>query len=244
MDKLIYTAMSGAKATMGQQASVAQNMANVSTNGFRTELHKLRAVPVQSPAMQTRAFVVDASVASDFAPGPLLQTGAQHDFAINGPGWFVVQASDGKEAYTRNGNFTVDTEGVLRTQGGLAVMGDGGPMTLPPDNSIEVGQDGTISATPVTGAKAGSAVGRLKLVNPPEADLRRGDDGLFRTRSGTPAAQDDNVRVSGGFIEGSNVNIVDQMVSMLSLARQFEMQTRLLDTAQQDDKAATAIIAR
>ncbi|GAA5157873.1 flagellar basal-body rod protein FlgF [Viridibacterium curvum] len=245
MDKLIYTAMSGAKATMGQQAAVAHNLANATTNGFRAELHKFRSVPVQSPALATRAFVVDASVASDMKPGPMIQTGSPFDMAVHGSGWFVVQGADGKDAYTRNGAFTVDANGVLRTANGLAVQGDGGEITVPEGTRIEVGSDGSISATPTTGnATTGSVIGRLKLVNPPEADLRRGEDGLFRTASGTPAAQDDSVRVHGGFIEGSNVNVVEQMVTMLSLARHFEMNTKLLETAKEDDRVATAILAR
>ncbi|MFT3736467.1 MAG: flagellar basal-body rod protein FlgF [Rhodocyclaceae bacterium] len=245
MDKLIYTAMSGAKATMGQQAAVAHNLANATTNGFRAELHKFRAVPVQSPAMPTRAFVVDASVASDMKPGPMIQTGSPFDMAVHGNGWFVVQGADGKEAYTRNGAFTVDANGVLRTSSGQAVQGDGGEISIPEGTRIEVGSDGSISATPTTGRlTSGSVIGRLKLVNPTETDLRRGDDGLFRLANGTPAPQDDNVRVRGGYIEGSNVNVVEQMVSMLSLSRHFEMNTKLLETAKEDDRVATAIIAR
>jgi len=245
MDKLIYTAMSGAKATMSQQASVAHNLANTTTTGFRAELHRFRAVDVQSPASHTRAFVVDASMASDFRAGPMIKTGGTYDAAVSGAGMFVVQAQDGTEAYTRNGSFAVDANGVLRTNTGLAVVGDSGPITIPPDNGIEIGADGTITATPTTGARnTANAVGRLKLVNPAEADLQRGDDGLFRTTNGNPAAQDDTVRVAGGFIEGSNVNVVEQMVNMVSLARHFEMQTKILATAQEDDKVATAIIAR
>jgi flagellar basal-body rod protein FlgF len=245
MDKLIYTAMSGAKATMGQQTAVANNLANATTTGFSAELHKFRAVEVQSPASHTRTFVVDASVASDFRAGPMVKTGGTYDVAIQGSGMLAVQAADGTEAYTRNGAFSVDSNGVLRTQSGLTVVGDSGPITIPPDNNIEIGQDGTITAVPTTGARnAANAVGRLKLVNPAEADLRRGEDGLFRTSNGSPAAQDDAVKVAGGFIEGSNVNVVEQMVSMVSLARQFEMQTKMLETAEQDDKAATQIIAR
>ena len=245
MDKLIYTAMSGAKATMGQQAAVAHNLANATTTGFRAELHKFRSVNVVSEALPTRAFVVDASVSSDFRSGPMIKTGGTFDAAIQGSGMFAVQAPDGSEAYTRNGSFAVDANGILRTNSGLTVLGDSGPITIPPDNNIEIGQDGTITATPTTGARnAANAVGRFKLVNPAEADLVRGEDGLFRTGNRTPAAQDDTVKVAGGYVEGSNVNVVEQMVNMVTLARLFEMQTKMLETAQQDDKVATAIIAR
>lgn len=244
MDKLIYTAMTGAKATMGQQASVAHNLANASTVGFRAELHRLRAVQVQSEAQPTRAFVVDASVGSDFSSGPLNHTARSLDAAVNGQGWFTVLQPDGSEAYTRAGAFKIDDNGVLRTQGGLEVAGDGGQLAIPPENAVEIGPDGTITAVPLSGTLAATnTVGRLKLVNPPEEELVRGDDGLFRLKSGQPANQDENVRVSGGYLEGSNVNPVDQMVNMISLARSYETQLKLISSAQDNDKSANQVIA-
>lgn len=244
MDKLIYTAMTGAKATMGQQAAVAHNLANASTTGFRSELHRLRAVPVQSEALPTRAFTLEASVASDFSAGPLQHTGRSLDVAVSGKGWFAVRTADGNEAYTRAGSFEMDANGVLRTRGGLEVVGDGGQLALPPDNSIEVAADGTITAVPLTGSKtAANVVGRFKLVNPAEERLLRGDDGLFRLNDGQPAEQDDAVKVAGGYQEGSNVNVVEQMVSMIGLSRQYEMQVSVLQKAQDNDKAATQVIS-
>lgn len=243
MDRLIYTAMTGAKSTMGQQAAVAHNMANAATNGFRTEMHKLRAVPVQSDALPSRAFVVDASIANDFSEGPLQHTGRVFDMAVQGKGWFAVRTPNGGEAYTRNGSFALDPNGVLRTRDGLEVAGDAGPISIPPDNEIEVAGDGSITAIPSTGSRnAANVVGRLKMVNPDEAQLVRGDDGLFRLATGAAANRDENVRVAGGYLEGSNVNVVEQMVSMISLARNFEMHTKMLQTAQENDRAATRII--
>lgn len=243
MDKLIYTAMTGAKATMGQQAAVANNLANVSTTGFRAEMHRLRAVPVQSEALPTRAFVVDSTEGSDFSSGPLSQTGRSLDAAINGAGWFAVSLPDGSEAYTRSGSFKLDENGILRTQGGLEVVGDSGQISIPPDNSVEIGGDGTITATPLTGAATATPVARLKLVNPPEADLVRGADGLYRQRNGEQAVADETVRVGGGYLEGSNVNLAEQMVSMISLSRHYETQMRLLSNAQENDRSATQVLA-
>lgn len=244
MDKLIYTAMTGAKAAMGQQAAVAHNLANVSTSGFRAELHRLRAVQVQSEALPTRAFAVDATVASDFTPGPLTHTGRELDVAVNGQGWLAVTLPDGGEAYTRSGSFELDANGVLRTRGGLEVAGDGGQITIPPDNAIEIGTDGTITAVPVSGSRAAAnAVGRLKLVNPPEDQLVRGADGLFRLAAGGQAPVDETVKVGGGYLEGSNVNLVEQMTTMISLARSYETQLRLIQNAQENDKSATQVIA-
>ena len=244
MDRLIYTAMTGAKGTMDQQAAVAHNLANATSTGFRAELHKLRAVEVQTEALRTRAFTVDASVATDFDQGPLQFTGRAYDVALAGQGWLAVQMADGSEAYTRNGSLEVSANGILQTRDGRPVLGDGGPITIPPDNEISIGADGSVSASQPDQPGVVNVVAQLKLVNPPEAELVRGDDGLFRVRGGAPAAADPNVRVAGGYLEGSNVNVVDQMVQMISLARQFEMQTRMLSTAEQNDRAAAQVLGR
>ena len=244
MDRLIYTAMTGAKHTMGQQAAVSHNLANATSTGFRAELHKLRAVPVQGEGLATRAFVVDASVASNFEPGPMQHTGRPLDVAVEGKGWLAVQLPDGREAYTRDGSLQLSPNGVVQTRSGLPVLGDGGPVTIPPDNEFLVGKDGTISALQAGGAEnVINVIGRLKLVNPPEAALVRGDDGLFRLQDGAVAPQDENVRVAGGYLEGSNVSVVDQMVQMISLARQFEMQTKMLQTAEANDRAGAQVLS-
>ena len=245
MDRLIYTAMTGASATMGQEAAVAHNMANATSTGFKTELHKLRAVQVQNAQMPTRAFVVDASVSDDFSTGPLQHTNRPLDMAVQGKGWFAVQMPDGTEGYTRNGNFEINANGILQTRTGLPVIGSGGPVTLPPDVEVAVGADGTISTVPRSGARnSTSTVDQLKLVNPPEAELVRGGDGYFRLAGGNPAPADPAVRVASGYLEGSNVNVVEQMVSMISLARQYEMQTKMLSTAQEMDRAASQLVAK
>lgn len=243
MDRLIYIAMTGAKHTLGQQAAVSHNIANATSTGFRSELHRLRAVEVQTDALRTRAFAVDASIATDFTPGPLQFTGRSYDVAIEGKGWLAVQMPDGTEAYTRNGSFEISPNGVLQTRDGRPVTGEGGVITIPPDNEIIVGRDGTISALQPGGAGVVNVADRLKLVNPPENELVRGEDGMFRLRNGAPAPADENVMVAGGYLEGSNVNVVDQMVTMISLSRQFEMQTRLLQTAETNDRTAARLLS-
>lgn len=244
MDRLIYTAMTGAKHTLGQQAAVSHNLANATSTGFRAEMHKLRAVPVVSEAMPTRAFVVDASVANDFTPGPLQETGRPYDLALSGKGWLTVQMPDGTEAYTRNGSLEVSPNGVLQTRGGRPILGENGPITLPPDSKLVIGKDGTVAAIPAAAGQQAevNVIGRLKLVNPPETNLVRGDDGLFRQADGTPAQPDATVQVQQGYLEGSNVNVVDQLVSMISLARQFEMQTKMLTNAEANDRAAARLL--
>ena len=248
MDRLIYTAMSGASQTLGRQAAVAHNLANASSTGYRAEEHRLRAVQVipgaGSAALPTRAFVVDASTHSNYTPGPLQLTGRTLDVAVQGQGWITLALPDGSEAYTRNGSFEVSVNGVLQTRNGVPVQGDGGAITVPPDVKVSIANDGTISVIPESGAQnTVNAIGRLKLVNPPEADLERGADGLFRQRSGGVAQNDPKVTLAGGYLEGSNVNSVEQMVTMISLARHFEMQMKALTSADANDRAATQVIA-
>lgn len=248
MDRLIYTAMTGASQTLNRQAAVAHNLANVASTGYRAEEHRLRAVQVQSNAQQkglpTRAFAVDASTHTDFTPGPMIHTGRPLDIAVQGAGWIAVQMPDGSEAYTRNGSFEINVNGVVQTRNGQPVQGDGGAITIPPEVKVSVGLDGTISALPESGAQnTVSVLGRFKLVNPPLADMVRGEDGLFRLRDRTAAPADEGVKVAEGTLEGSNVNPAEQMVTMISLARQFELQMKMLTTADANDRAATQILS-
>jgi flagellar basal-body rod protein FlgF len=248
MDRMIYTAMTGASQTMGRLAAVAHNLANVTSTGYRAEEHRLRAVPVQStntPApLSTRAFVVDDSTHTDFTPGEMQYTGRTLDLAVQGSGWIALAMPDGSEAYTRNGSLELSVNGVLQTRAGIPVQGDGGSITIPPDVKISIAKDGTVSVVPESGAQnTVNVVGRIKLTNPEETDLVRGNDGQFRTRGGDPAPADEKTQIASGYLEGSNVNPVDQMVTMISLSRQFEMQVKSLQMADQNDKSATQVIS-
>lgn len=243
MDRLIYTSMTGAKNVFNQQAGVAHNLANATTTGYRAQEHRFRAVPVQSEAMPTRAFAVDASVADTFDQGPMSFTGRALDVAVQGKGWIAVEGPNGQESYTRAGSLQVNANGQLQTKSGWNVLGDGGALAIPPDSKISIAPDGTISVSPETGAQnTVNVIGRIKLVNPPEADLVRAEDGLFRTRDGNSAPLDDNARLATETLEGSNVNVVDAMVSMISLARQFEMQIRMLQNADANARAAAQVM--
>lgn len=244
MDRLIYTAMTGARHAFLQQAGVAQNLANASTTGYRAIEHKFLAVPIQGDGAATRAFVVDASVANDYTPGPIEGTGRPLDVAVIGAGWIAVEGADGREAYTRAGNFEINVNGQLQTASGLNVLGEGGAIAIPPDNSVTIAADGTISTVPLFGTpNAVNVIGRIKLVNPPEDTLVRGDDGLFRTRGGAAAETDETVKLASAALEGSNVNPVDSMVSLISLARQFEMQIKMLQTADANANKASQILS-
>jgi len=244
MDRLIYTAASGAKHIMEKQATTSNNLANVSTNGFRAQLDTFRAVPVQGDGMPTRAFVVDNTVGADFSAGALQATGRALDVAVKGNGWLAVQMPDGSESYTRNGALEVSPNGLLQTANGLTIAGEGGPITIPPDTTVSIGADGTVATLSATDTPAASTVlGRIKLVNPNQADLVRGDDGLFRLKDGTAAQADPAVTVVGGALEGSNVSAVDAMVDMISLGRSFETQMSLLKNAENNAAKAAQILS-
>jgi flagellar basal-body rod protein FlgF len=243
MDRMIYLAMSGAKQALGQQTTVAHNLANLTTNGFRAETSVFRAVPIVGQGAPTRAFVVDSTPGADFTPGVIQHTGRDLDIAVQGKGWIAVQAADGSEAYTRNGSLQINANGVLQTRNGSSVLGDGGPISIPNDTLVTIAGDGTVSTVP-TGNRpsANSTLGRIKLVNPPENTLERGSDGLFRVRGGVPAQPDANVRLASGALETSNVNAVDAMVNMIALARGFDMQMKMLQNAETNARQAAQLL--
>ena len=241
---MIYVAMSGAKQILEQQAAVAQNLANASTTGYRAMTSAFRAVQVQGEGAPTRAFVVDSTSGANFGSGPLEGTGRDLDVAVQGQGWIAVQAADGSEAYTRNGSLQVDPNGMLQTRDGLNVLGSGGPISIPPDSIISVAKDGTVSVLPTAPPpKSVNAIGQIKLVNPDERQLVRGGDGLFRLAGGGTAPADPSVTLVSRSLEGSNVNMVEQMVSMISLARQYDLQMQLLSNAKQNAAQASQILS-
>lgn len=243
MDKLIYVAMTGARQILNQQGVVAHNLANLGTTGYREETAAFRAVPVQGDGLPTRVFALDTSTGANMTPGSIQKTGRDLDAAVQGSGWFAVEARDGSEAYTRNGSFEISAEGMLQTRTGLNVLSEGGPISIPANHSISIGKDGTVSAAP-QGQSPGNVVvlGRLKLVDPPGANLAKGPDGLFRTRDGEPAEASQGVVLAPGAVESSNVNAVEAMVSMITLARQFEMQMKLLQNAESNGKSADQLL--
>ena len=238
MDRMIYLSMSGAKATMQRQDAIANNVANVSTPGFRAELQAFRSVPVEGSGASTRVYSLETTTGYDSTPGVVMATGRNLDVAVKGNSWLTVQALDGTEAYTRGGSFEVSNDGTLTTRSGLPVMGDGGPIQVPQNAAISIGADGTISARGTDGKS--SAVGRLKLVTP-DAPLKRGDDGLFRGTDGDLSA-DTTAKVEDGALESSNVSAVEAMVQMIAAGRQFEAQMKMISSAEANEKSASQLL--
>ena len=239
MDRMIYLSMSGAKATMQRQDTLAHNLANVSTTGFRAELAAFRSVPVEGSGASTRVYTLETTPGYDATPGPVSGTGRNLDVAMKGNAWLAVQGLDGTEAYTRAGSLDVSADGTLMTVTGLTVLGDGGPIQVPQNTAIGIASDGTVSATAANGTS--QSIGKLKLVTP-EAPLARGTDGLFRADEGDLSA-DAAARLQDGALEGSNVSAVETMVAMISAARQFEAQMKMLSTAEANEKAAAQLLS-
>ena len=243
MDKLIYLAMTGAKHLLMRQDTLANNLANANTSGFRSQAIAFRSAPVLGEGSPTRAFAVESTPRADFAPGPIQQTGRDLDIAVSGRGWIAVQGLDGTEGYTRAGSLRVDASGMLQTADGLPVLGDGGPIVIPQDHRVTIAADGTVTATPIQPpVRAATPVGRIKLVNPPEEALQRGADGLFRPAEG-PAPLDEAVRLIPGAIEGSNVNVAEAMIGIIATARQFELQMKMLQNADTNARSASQILS-
>jgi flagellar basal-body rod protein FlgF len=236
---MLYVAMTGAKQLMQAQALVANNLANVSTTGFRADLARFEPRPIDGPGFASRVNTVATGLGFDRSQGALVQTGEVLDVAIDGEGWLAVQARDGSEAYTRSGSLVVSSVGLLQTERGELVLGDNGPLAVPPYTQISLAADGTVSVVPQgQGPETLAQVGRLKLVNPDAAALSKRLDGLVEVTDGAEVEVDANVKVASGFIETSNVNIAATLVDMIEFQRQFEVAVRMMQTA--DENASRA----
>ncbi len=243
MDKYLYLAMNGAAQAMLAQQNNANNLANVSTVGFRATLDSFEAQALSGPGFPDRVYVGGRAAGVDFSHGPIASTGRDLDLAIDGDGWFVVQAADGGSAYSRRGDLRLDPSGLLVDGADRIVLGEGGPITIPQFESLVIGRDGTISVR-ASGQAANTlvAVDRIRLVNPPPETLYRGNDGLFRDRDGLDAPADAAVTVTAGALEGSNVNAVDAMVRMIDYARFYEHQVKLMKLASENDAASSRLM--
>jgi flagellar basal-body rod protein FlgF len=244
VDKALYTSMTGAKHNAIAQTVHANNLANVSTDGFRRDYVAARSMGIwYGDGFPTRAHALAERPATDFSVGTQRETGRDLDVVVRGRGWIAVRAPDGGEAYTRAGSLQITPRGELLTGNGLPVIGNGGPIVLPQYTTVEIGGDGTITIRGVgQGPDALAEVERIRLVNPANEQLEKGEDGLIRMRDGTRAAVDPTVQVASGFLEGSNVNAVEALTELLSLARQYETQVRLMRTVDDNSEAAARLL--
>jgi len=244
MDHLLYIAMSGAKENMNALAVRANNLANANTNGFKADLEQARSMQAFGDGLPSRVFAMTEMPSQNFDAGEIKVTENELDVAIQGDGWFTVEDANGQEAYTRSGNLKISVDGFLQTAAGLNVMSDGGPVQLPvPLAKIDIAADGSIQAVP-QGAPATAMieVGRIKLVKPENPDMFKGNDGLFRRKDGEIAEVDPTVNLLSGALEGSNVNAVGEMTYLISLQKQFELQVKMMKTAEEMDRQQNQLL--
>ena len=243
MDKLLYVSMTGASQNTLAQRAHANNLANISTTGFRRDFEQARSMQVFGEVHPSRVYSLSERPGTDFTPGSLQETGRDLDIAIGGEGWIAVQANDGTEAYVRTASMNIDAMGVLRTASGLPVLGNAGPIAVPPEQKIDIGSDGTISIRALGEAPNVLAeVDRIKLVNPDLKLMEKGLDGLIRYTGGDEVPMDAAVQVTSGFLESSNVNAVAEMTAMLALSRQFELSVKMMRTAEENSSAMSRIM--
>jgi len=244
MDRSLYIAMSGAKQNMLAQAINSNNLANISTTGFRGDLAAARSMPLfGGSGHPTRVYSMTEKPGIDFRQGAMSTTGRDLDIAVAGKGFIAVEAADGSEAYTRAGDLKTDSAGVLQTGAGHVVLGEGGPITIPEAAKIDIGKDGTISISQVGDGGGGvTVIDRIKLVNPDVNGLKRNENGLFVLKNGGEADVDEDVSIVSGTVETSNVNAASALVNMIELARQFEMQVKMMKSAEENHAQATQMM--
>lgn len=240
---MLYISMNAAQQVMRSQAANSNNLANVNTTGFRADFEQFRSMPVFGEGLPTRVYSMSERPATDYQQGSVASTGRELDISIQGEGFIAVQGKDGREGYTRAGDLHITESGQLVTGTGLAVMGEGGPIAIPPSEKVEIGADGTISVRPIgAAANALTQLDRIKLVKPELNQLQKEADGLMRLADGADAPLDATVTIASGTLEGSNVNAVHALVNMIELQRQYEMQIKMMSTAEKNSDSTARLL--
>ena len=243
MDRVVFVAGSGAKQLLLKQAVNSHNLANANTVGFQADMANFRAQMISGAGHNSRAYMVAEGVGVSSEKGTIQATGRTLDVAVNGNGWLAVQAPDGSEGYTRAGNLSVNINGQLTTSAGHPVLGSNGPILIPEYDKLELGSDGTISVRPIGQQPSTLAeVARIKMVSPPAEEMVKGEDGLLHMRDDSVAEPSTEVTLISGSLEYSNVNGVEAMVDMISLARQYEMTVKIMSTVKEMDEKATQLM--
>ena len=244
MDRLVYTALSGLKGQMDAQATIANNIANASTIGFRADRVNFERLMIKGEGHDSRQPSAETVVDMDRRAGTVVQTGRGLDVAITGDNWLAVQAADGSEAYTRRGDLRIAPSGVLETGDGFPVMGSGGPITVPPHDKIMIAEDGTVSivAPGADPSQPPQAIDQLKLVSDQGSKTVKGLDNLLHVRGGGTLPADMEARVQTGSLEQSNVNLTQALVDMIENQRSYEVQANLLREAKNMDESSASLM--
>ena len=243
MDKLVYTAVSGLRSHMASQAAIANNIANASTTGFRADRVVFQQLAMKGPGFDSRAPASEEVTDADRRAGTIMTTGRALDVAITGDSWLAVQATDGSEAYTRRGDLQVAASGVLETGDGFPVMGSGGPITIPPAQSVTISEDGNVSIVPVGGdVNNPQVIDKIKLASAKGTDTKKGLDNLLHVAAGGALPVDMDAKVRSGALEGSNVDLTQALVDMIENQRSYEVQANLLKEAKDMDQSAASLM--
>jgi len=243
MDKLAYTAVNTMKSLMNRQTAVANNMANSNTVGFKADMVSAKAKYLNGPGHDSRAMAVERDMQADMNGGSITQTGRSLDIAMEGDAMIAVQAADGKEAYSRRGDFRIAASGAMVTGDGFPVLGEGGPITMPPAERVDIGADGTVFFVPQGGDPTQpQELDRIKLVSMTGSALSKGPDALFRAPDDGVLPVDDNARVVSGALEESNVNMTAALVDMIETSRAWETQAKMLRTAEELDESSASVM--
>jgi len=243
MDRLIFTAFSGLQSSMVRQRVIASNMANAQTIGYRADTLQFTPMTLKGQSLEVRALNDSEVRGALMTQGTITETGKPTDIAMQGEVMLAVQGMDGTEAYTRRGDLSVSPGGVLQNGDGRPVIGEGGPISVPPGRELIIGPDGQLLLRdPATPEAPPSRIDRLKLANPAGTRLETGLDGLFRVYGGGVLPADDQGKVLVGSLEQSNVNSSDVLVEMVEAQRLFDIRTKLISTARDLDEGGAQLM--
>ncbi|MES2441658.1 MAG: flagellar basal-body rod protein FlgF [Pseudomonadota bacterium] len=243
MDRLVYTALSGLRSQMQAQASIANNIANASTIGYRADRVTFDRMVLSGSPLDTRTLASEEVTDADRRAGTIVQTSRPLDVAVTTDSWIAVQGTDGTEAYTRRGDLNVATSGVLETGDGFPVMGSGGPITVPPHQSISIAGDGTVSIVPLGGdSNAPQVIDQIKLVSTQGSQTVKGLDNNLHVKGGGVLPADLDAQLASGSLEQSNVNLTQALVDMIENQRSYEVQANLLKEAKAMDESTASLM--
>ena len=235
--------MTGARETSLAQANSSNNLANAKTTGFKADLAQFRAMPVYGDGHASRVFSMAERPGYNFESGGIMTTGRDLDIAVRDQGWFVVQDEQGEQRLTRRGDLKVSPNGALFNGNNLPVMGDGGPIAIPPFEKLDIAKDGTITIIPLGAeANAPAVIDRIMMVKPELSSLEKDTQGLFKSRDGEPFVADAAVTLESGVLESSNVSVVEELTNMINLSRRFEVQVKLMASVEENGRALDRLL--
>jgi len=246
MDRSIYTALNSMNILRDNQSVTAQNLANISVTGYRKDVSiNFSSVYLdRDKGIDPRVMALQEPGGFDNTPGPMQQTGAPLDLAVDGSGYFIVKPANGEISLSRRGDFTVSADGTLRDGTGTQPLStDLQPITVPPHRRISVSGDGIINIEPLNGPIGQTVrVAQIATTFGSEVPLAKTVDGFVRPIDGSVPTPDNRTLLLSGFLEGSNVKSVDELVSGIEQSRAYEINVKFVTTAKEIDEATASLM--